>query len=171
MTIPLSSPFTDGTAVDKAQLDQVVASINALPRGSIGSTQNSSSPVTLGDTANHAGPAAYTFIVAAGETRKIRIEVSSTFSLASGTDGFYATQVAYNTGSTANIATATLAGLAGGCYTGVAGTTGRPTATVAVVVVLGAGTYTAFAMVTRNVGTATDQCVNSRVAVADMGGA
>jgi hypothetical protein len=26
-------------------------------------------------------------------------------------------------------------------------------------------------MVTRNVGTATDQCVNSRVAVADMGGA
>lgn len=166
---PLSDPITwfKNQLVTAAKIkSQIIDPLNSLPRGFLAG-QQSSTNVPLSDTANHTGSASVTITLT--ETRVLRIDVAATFNLASGTAGLYATQVAYNTGTTADVTTATLAGMASGCSTVTAGAAGRPTASANSNIGFAPGTYTFFPMVTRNTGSISDACITCRVAVTDVG--
>jgi hypothetical protein len=162
-TFPITSPFTDGTVVTKAQLDALKDAINALPRGFVGDSQ-SNTAVTLATSGGgaFASPNKVTFTLT--DTRRIQIYAQAKYN-PSGSTGRMSIQGAYNTGSSISLGSATLIeqpGSSGG------GTVGG--STVEGTVLLPAGTYTAFAAVGRvTAGSGTDTADTWLVAVYDMG--
>jgi hypothetical protein len=163
MTLPLSSPFTTNTVVTKAQLDALVASINALPRGYINETQ-SNTAVTLATFggATFASPNKVTFTLT--DTRRVRIYGQARYA-PSGSTGRMSLQAGYNTGSSIALGSVVLVGQPGS-------TGGGATASVTSEgsVLLTPGTYTAYAAVGRvSTGTATDVADTWDVAVYDEG--
>lgn len=152
---------------DKATAVFADAAANQLNNGGFITDATSSSTVTLATAvANVASSATVTFTLT--ETRRVRIVTSCQFSMASGTDGRYRLNSAYNSGVSVVLGSAiTVGALFGTCITTVGDIcSGFGDGTV----VLAAGSYTAYALVQRNSGGgATDTARTSYVAVYDCG--
>lgn len=168
MTLPLTSPFTDNTFVNKAQLDQVVASINAVPFGMLAETLTGST-ITLSTTSRFAAGAVATFVLSA--TARVKITTSAQVVPGSATSGRYLFQSGYNTGGTAVVASFVGVGQSLALIASNTGAGGGATGTPAVgTVLLTAGTYTAYCGVTRSSGgSATDTTNTPYVLVEHIG--
>jgi hypothetical protein len=161
----ITSPFTDGTLVNKAQLDVLVNAINA--NSNFYGQQTSSTAVTLSTNAAFAGSASVT--VTLTEQRRIKVDVQAIFVMASGTNGRYLLYAGYNTGGSVTI----------GAVTGIGYALPQVIAATAQsssgwgqcgTVLLAAGTYTFYPVVQRSSGgSATDTAVNHQIIVYDMG--
>ena len=165
MTLPLTSPFTSGSIVTKAQLDALVNSINALARGLINET-SAGAAVTLSTTgtAAFASSSKITFTLTA--TRRVRIVVSCRFA-PSGSTGRFNIEPGYNSGGSINLGSATFVGQPNSVA---ATSTTQASAQSEATALLTAGTWTAFAGVGRiSGGTATDQADTFYIAVYDEG--
>lgn len=165
MTLPLTSPFTDNTLVNKAAMDQLVASINALGFGYMGSTASvTTTTITTGATYT-ACSAVFTFTLTT--QRRVRVAVSSDVQVTTA-PARYLIRPAYNTGSSVTtpipFGQPISLGLTATGVNGICGDTNEWT------VVLAAGTYTAYCVVYRlSGGSATDLSVSNWVQVYDVG--
>lgn len=152
---------------DKATAAWADAAADQLNKGGYLNDQSSAGTVTLATAAaNVASSATTTFTLT--ETRRVRIVTSCQFLMSSGTDGRYRLQSAYNSGSSAVPGSAVSVGALFGNVASAVGDIvscfGDGT------VLLAAGTYTAYALVSRNAGGgATDTARSSYVAVYDCG--
>lgn len=170
MTLPLSSPFTSLTKVTKAQLDQVVAGVNACTFPYYGENISGSTvPLTTAAT-NVAGAASVTFTLT--QQRRVKITVEASYRLGTTTGGQMRMLPGYNSGSSVVIGSATTIGVTGYCRndsatTGINGANGSTTFGT---VLLPAGTYTAYAVVQRAVGgSASDVAASFYTLVEDVG--
>lgn len=173
MTLPLTSPFTANTVVTKAQLDQLVGSINAGAFGYLDSG-TSIGTVTLATVgADVAGLGVATFTLAT--QRRVLLLAMARYSLGSSpTAGRMTVQVGYNSGSSSSIGSVTKVGTSGHVYnnSGVTGINGSSSAYGFAAVLLAAGTWAAYPVVTRQNGGSNDDVASSFATYAlDVGSA
>lgn len=171
VAFPITSPFTDGTVVNKAQLDTLTNAINSTARGMIGVGSGSGITLTALST-NYVGTSS-TITIAAGETRNIWVTASAQFNGATTAGGRYAVQVTEASGTTpALTAVPSAQGIQGWftCEAATPASTLVGTASSYAYMSLTAGTYTFGAIVVRTVGgAATDTVGNVKLYVQDMG--
>jgi hypothetical protein len=174
MTLPLTNPFTTGAVVTKTMLDSLVNSTNATAFGYLGFNQ-STSTVTLATVAtDFAGLGPVTFTLAS--QRRVLILTMAAYRLATvNAAGRMTCEVGYNSGSSASIGSVSKPGSPGHTYTTSAVQTGVNTSSSAyafAVVLLAAGTYTAYPVVNRqNGGNGADTASAFGILALDVGSA
>lgn len=142
---------------------------NALPRGYAGSG-NSGSVVTLA-TAGTGFAGAFTQTVVLTETRRYKCTVQARYQLGTTTGGRATVQAAYNSGSSASPGSATVIGAQFHVFNNSAttGINGADSGLSVGDVLLTPGTYTFYALVTRqNGGSATDAASSFYVLAEDI---
>jgi hypothetical protein len=171
VTLPLTSPFTTGTAVTKAQLDQLVTAVNALwegPRGLLGESHGTlSTNNNLTTTGTYFGSTGQKVTVTLTETRRLRIAIQAMVAPNTSAAAQYFAGVGQATGT--GIAGATIIGDAFR-FVSPSGTSNALSGFTEATVLLSAGTYTFCALAQRaSGGDPGDQLTRAIVAVYDQG--
>lgn len=154
-----------GDLITASWADSVANTLNTMVYGEA----TSASTVTLSTTSSFAGLAVVTFTL--GSQRRVKISVQTSFSQSATTSVRWTVQAGYNTGSSAVIGSFVGVGTAYDVGKDGGGTTPRSVSGFALgTKLLAAGTYTAYAAVTRPVGGAiTDTAGNFYTLVEDIG--
>lgn len=176
MTFPIpSSALPDTSLVTAAQLNsKIYGPVNGLGGFLYGEDDGLvSDTVTLSSTADFLAAATFvTFTLAA--TRRVRVVTAARFQMTSGASGLYVVTSTYVAGGSATLTGAVKLGQAGAntFVVTVAGNTGTLKGGAEHSVLLTAGTYTAFPVVSRAAGgSATDTAALAYCAVYDAGNA
>lgn len=170
MTLPLTSPFTTGAQVTKAQLDQLVAAINSAGFGYAGDRFDTGTVTMPATGTNYAGSASVTITVPPSTQRRYKVTCQAKFT-ANTVPVRFVMWCGYNTGASANVnaASAVTSSSAASVSPPGTGSGDATTGTVVAAFLLTAGTYTFYPVLSRNAGSNTDSATNFYVLVEDIG--